>query len=90
MVSWSNWNSWFRNKSNVSIKLEKQIIYLIFFKSYHFICQKWLATDEDDKMISREIPAIESRGNRSGAPLENISESSLDYGLEMQSKFYRK
>jgi len=41
-------------------------------------------------MISREIPAIESRGNRSGAPLENISESSIDYDLEMQSKFYRK
>ncbi|CAF3698383.1 unnamed protein product [Rotaria sp. Silwood1] len=27
---------------------------------YHFICQKWLAIDEDDKMISREIYASEN------------------------------
>lgn len=54
---------------------------------YHFICQKWLATNQDDGMISREIPALENKGLRLATARESIgSSSSKDFGLEMKGK----
>lgn len=57
------------------------------FKRYHFICQKWLATDKDDGMISRELPALESNAFRLATAREGTSGAPLDYGLEMKGKF---
>ncbi len=51
------------------------------------MCQKWLATDKDDGMISREIPALESKGMRLATAREGASGAPLDYGLEMKRKF---
>lgn len=53
------------------------------------MCQKWLATDKDDGMISREIPAIENKGLRLAAARESVSGGSVDYGLEMKGMFFR-
>ncbi len=61
--------------------------FFLSFKRYHFICQKWLAVDKDDGMISREIPALENKALRLAAARESLSGSSTDYGLEMKGKF---
>lgn len=58
----------------------------MYFPRYHFICQKWLATNEDDGMISREIPALENKALRLATARESASGSSLDYALEMKGK----
>lgn len=55
-------------------------------KVYHFVCQKWLATNEDDGMISREIPALENKALRLANARESVSGSSMDYNLEMKGK----
>ncbi|CAF4073398.1 unnamed protein product, partial [Rotaria sordida] len=52
---------------------------------YHFVCQKWLATDKDDGLISREIPAFENKALRLAAARESFAGSSVDYGLEMKT-----
>ncbi|CAF1287745.1 unnamed protein product [Rotaria sordida] len=52
---------------------------------YHFVCQKWLATDKDDGLISREIPALENKALRLAAARESSARSSVDYGLEMKT-----
>jgi hypothetical protein len=43
------------------------------------MCQKWLAVDKEDGMISREIPALDNKGLY----------SPYDFGLEMKGKFSR-
>ena len=55
---------------------------------YHFNCQKWLAVDMDDGMISREILASENKALRLAAARESMSGASMDRGLEMKGKFY--
>jgi hypothetical protein len=47
-----------------------------------------LATDKDDGMISREIPALENKALRLAAARESASGSSQNYGLEMKSEFF--
>ena len=37
-------------------------------------------------MISREIPSLESKGVHSTVARKNMSEPSVDYGLEVNSK----
>ncbi|CAF4048737.1 unnamed protein product, partial [Rotaria sordida] len=54
-------------------------------QKYHFVCQKWLATDKDDGLISREIPALENKALRLAAARESSARSSVDYGLEMKT-----
>ena len=39
-------------------------------------------------MISREIPALENKALRLAAAREGVTGSSVDYGLEMKSKFF--
>ncbi|CAF1197861.1 unnamed protein product [Rotaria sordida] len=58
-------------------------------QTYHFICQKWLATDKDDGLISREIPALENKALRLAAARESSAGSSVDYGLEMNTHIHR-
>ncbi len=64
------------------------MIYLSLFKRYHFPCQKWLATDKGDGMISREIPALENKALRLAAARESASGLSSDHGLEMKGKIF--
>ncbi|CAF2355156.1 unnamed protein product [Rotaria sp. Silwood2] len=54
-------------------------------QTYHFICQKWLATDKEDGLICREIPALENKALRLAAARESSAGSSVDYGLEMKT-----
>jgi hypothetical protein len=51
------------------------------------MCQKWLAVDKDDGMISRELPALDNKALRLAAARESVTGSSNDYGLEMKGKF---
>ncbi|CAF5003870.1 unnamed protein product, partial [Rotaria socialis] len=53
---------------------------------YLFICQKWLADDMDDRVICREIPAMDNKALRLATARGSASGSSMDYGLEMKSK----
>lgn len=53
---------------------------------YHFICQKWLAKDQDDGMISREIPAMENKALRLAAARESVTGAPIDFGLERKGK----
>lgn len=46
-----------------------------------------MATDKDDGMISRELPALESNAFRLATAREGTSGAPLDYGLEMKGKF---
>ncbi|CAF4587849.1 unnamed protein product [Rotaria sp. Silwood1] len=52
---------------------------------YHFVCQKWLATDMDDGLICREIPALENKALRLAAARRGSAGSSVDFGLEMKA-----
>lgn len=45
-----------------------------------------MAIDEDDGMISREIPALENKGLRLAAARESLSGSPTNFGLEMKGK----
>ncbi|CAM2710921.1 unnamed protein product [Rotaria socialis] len=54
-------------------------------QSYLFICQKWLADDMDDRVICREIPAMDNKALRLATARGSASGSSMDYGLEMKN-----
>jgi len=77
-------------KTRKSNNKNDSIIFFSLFKSYPFICQKWLATDKGDGMISREIPALDNKALRLAATRESTSKSSSDYALETKRKFSQR
>ncbi|CAF1252253.1 unnamed protein product [Adineta steineri] len=52
---------------------------------YHFICEKWLSIDEDDRMISYEIFALQSKEYPLSVVTKTISRSSIDYYTQMKT-----
>jgi hypothetical protein len=52
------------------------------------MCQKWLGVNVEDGMISREIPALESKEMRLAAARESVTGSPTDFGLERKGMLY--
>ncbi|CAF2713886.1 unnamed protein product [Rotaria sp. Silwood2] len=54
-------------------------------QTYYFICKSWLATDIDDGLLCREIPALENKALHLATACKDSAGSSVDFDLEMKS-----